>query len=150
MFPYDINNHHELFIRLYHIRTYEAMLNEWHEEKKASRLTDIDRDMAITHAEKRLIDMKRAARKFLREEREKHEDLPHLVKDDGMNGYVVLLPLPENITDAETADEWFRDWEYIEYRYTPYDCTGQLFTRWYKIINRNGRFYAYHSVGCDC
>ena len=59
------------------------------------------------------------------------------------------MPLPKTITDEETAREWFEYNEYMHIRPSMYDCTGQLFTSWYKIIERNGRFYAYHCVSLD-
>ena len=30
-----------------------------------------------------------------------------------------------------------------------YDCTGQLFTNWFKLIRRRGHWFAYHSIGRD-
>lgn len=73
-----------------------------------------------------------------------------MVKSYGMDGYVLKFPLPENITSAEDADEYFREYEYLYYRPSAYDCTGQHFTSWYKIFRKpDGRFWAYHSVSVD-
>lgn len=95
-------------------------------------------------------DQKRAIRAHLARQEARLQNAPRLVRDDGINGGVVHLPLPEGIRTAEQADQWFRDNEYLEYQWGPYDCTGQLFTRWYKIHHRpDGRFWAYHSVGRD-
>lgn len=32
---------------------------------------------------------------------------------------------------------------------TAYDCTGQAFTAWYRIVKMQGRFFAYHDVAYD-
>ena len=73
-----------------------------------------------------------------------------MVKSYGMDGYVLKFPLPGSITSAEDADEYFREYEYLYYRPSAYDCTGQHFTSWYKIFRKpDGRFWAYHSVSVD-
>lgn len=73
-----------------------------------------------------------------------------MVRSYGMDGYVLKFPLPESITSAEDADEYFREYEYLYYRPSAFDCTGQHFTSWYKIFRKpNGRFWAYHSVSVD-
>ena len=92
---------------------------------------------------------KRAVRDYYRKHRYSFDDDPRIIRD-GSDECIVLTPLPKDINNAETADEWFKAFEYIPIRYSAYDCTGQIFTGWYKIIYRNGRFYAYHSLKCDC
>ena len=73
-----------------------------------------------------------------------------IVRDYGMDGVIVKFPLPEELTSAEEADEYFREYEYIYFYPSPYDCTGQQFTSWYKIFRKpDGRFWAYHSIGVD-
>ena len=62
---------------------------------------------------------------------------------------ISLVELPESIETAEEADEYFREYEYLHYRPSMYDCTGQRFTEWYKIFKRRGRYMAYHAVGMD-
>lgn len=65
-------------------------------------------------------------------------------------GYtVLLLPLPESIRSDDEARDWFMENEYIHFRPSPYDCTGQSFTSWYKLFQRNGKFWAYHGVSMD-
>lgn len=71
------------------------------------------------------------------------------VQDYGMDGYVVLFPLPEYVKTMDEAKDYFEECEYIHYRPSAYDCTGQAFTSWYKLFVRNGRFHAYHSVAFD-
>lgn len=72
-----------------------------------------------------------------------------VVKDYGDGSAIILQELPETIQTPEEADEYFRENLYMECRPSMYDCTGQLFTHWYKIFRRRGRFMVYHSVGCD-
>ena len=71
-----------------------------------------------------------------------------IVKDDGADGYIELREMPR-FDSLEEADEWFKNCYYLEYRPSPYDCTGQRFTVWYKLFQRRGRWWAYHSVGVD-
>ena len=72
-----------------------------------------------------------------------------LVKDDGIDGYVELVSIPDVFDTADAADEFFRDFLYMECRPSMYDCTGQAFTGWYKLFKRHGRYHAYHSVAVD-
>lgn len=75
-----------------------------------------------------------------------------IVKDDGMDGYIELVSLPEvidTIDGEDGANEFFKTFLEIQYRPTYYDCTGQAFTSWYKLFKRNGQFWAYHSVCFD-
>lgn len=72
----------------------------------------------------------------------------YAIRDDG-DSAIVVLPLPEDITTKEEAERFFRENEYIEYRPTYYDCTGQLFTSWHSILRRAGRWYLYHCISRD-
>lgn len=67
----------------------------------------------------------------------------------GIDGYVELITFPEEIDSARLAEELFRAYIRMEYRPTYYDCTGQHFTRWYKVFKRGGRYCVYHSIGID-
>lgn len=77
-----------------------------------------------------------------------------LIKDDWIDGSIVLVELPSEINSVkidsfELADEYFKAYEYRKCRHSAYDCTGQSFTSWYKIIKRNNKFYAYHCISFD-
>lgn len=72
-----------------------------------------------------------------------------LVKEYGIDGYIELVALPENIDSEAKANSYFHEYIYIEPVNSLFDCTGKAFTGWYKLFNRNGRFYAYHSVNMD-
>ena len=75
-----------------------------------------------------------------------------IVKDEGIDGYIELVSIPEVIDtlDGEDgADEFFKTFLEIHARPSMYDCTGQAFTSWYKLFKRRGQFWAYHSVCFD-
>lgn len=95
----------------------------------------------------KILKRKRKIREIYKQENEKPER--HIVHDNGIDGYIELLQLPEEITKRETADEWFQYNEYRECVPSAFDCTGQRFTSWYKLVNRNGRWWVYHSISVD-
>lgn len=77
-----------------------------------------------------------------------------LIKDDWIDGSIVLVEFPSEINSVkidsfELAEEYFKAYEYRKCRPSMYDCTGQSFTSWYKIIKRNNKFYAYHCISFD-
>ena len=72
-----------------------------------------------------------------------------VVKDYGIDGFIEFVTLPEGIDNEKYADEFFHRYVYIEPVNSLYDCTGKIFTSWYKLFKRKGRFYAYHSVSVD-
>lgn len=74
-----------------------------------------------------------------------------IVEDRGIDGYIELVQLPNELDKASKADadEWFRWNRYYEYYPTAYDCSGQRFTNWYKLHRRCGHWFAYHSVSRD-
>jgi len=99
-------------------------------------------------AEERLHDhvcnLKRDIRKYNRQP----SGDPRVLRSD-FDSALVLLPLPEFLTGMEAATEYFLSEEYRVCRPSMYDCTGQVFTNWFKIILRHGRFWAYHSMSMD-
>ena len=90
-----------------------------------------------------IIEIKQEIRKY-------NHEVPcsRLVKDYGIDGYIELYELP-NYDDIKDAREYFEECERICYTPSPYDCTGQAFTVWYKIFKRWGRTWVYHRVGFD-
>ena len=95
--------------------------------------------------------IKKEIRDYYKREGERKE---RLIKDNGMDGCIVLFKFPSEINSIkidsfDLADEYFKAYEYRRCRPSMYDCTGQSFTNWYKIIKRNNKFYAYHSIGFD-
>lgn len=75
-----------------------------------------------------------------------------LVKDYGIDGFVELQALSSNIgrNDIESAEEDFMEHWYIDGPNVPWDCSGQMFTSWYKLVYRDNRWWAYHRVAVDC
>lgn len=74
------------------------------------------------------------------------------VKDFSDGSAILLVPIREayfNLT-AEDVARIFEDKYEMRCANSPYDCTGQMFTVWYKLIKRRGMWYAYHYIGCDC
>lgn len=85
-----------------------------------------------------LIRLKRAMRKFMREQPPCRE---WIVKDYYDGSCIQLEQLPDEL-DSYTEDEvqeWFMRNRYMTAAPSQYDCTGQRFTNW----------FAYHSIGID-
>ena len=76
----------------------------------------------------------------------------HCVKDFGDGSAIVLLPImgTHSDTSLDEAIRIFEDNYEMRCANSPYDCTGQMFTVWYKLVKRQGMWYAYHYIGCDC
>lgn len=96
-------------------------------------------------------EIKREIRNYYKREGERKE---RLIKDYGIDGSIVLVELPSEINSIkidsfELAEEYFKAYEYRRCRLSMYDCTGDSYTVWYKIIKRNNKFYAYHYIGFD-
>ena len=97
-------------------------------------------------------EIKKEIRDYYKKREEERKEW--LIKDDGIDGGIVLFELPSEINSVkidsfELAKEYFEAYEYRRCRPSMYDCTGQSFTIWYKIIKRNNKFYAYHQIGFD-
>ena len=109
-------------------------------ERKAE-IKDAD---TIAVCDERVVELKRDLRKYFHRPVSKRR----VIQNDS-DGYIELFPLPEGLESLEDAREWFENMEYLEYRPSLYDCTGQLFTSWYKVFPRRGGFYVYHRVSID-
>lgn len=94
--------------------------------------------------EKRIAEQKREIRKFHKKISDRR-----LVKDDGMDGYVLLIELPETLKSMQDAVEYFKLHEVICAVPSIFDCTGQAFTAAFKVFERRGKFMAYHAVRFD-
>ena len=90
-------------------------------------------------------DIKRVIRSYLH--KEKSHD--RIIKDYGIDGYILLMELPDFLENQEDAEEYFEKCHVIHAFPSIFDCTGQAFTSWYKIFKRRNRFHAYHSVSFD-
>lgn len=72
-----------------------------------------------------------------------------IIKEYGINGYIVLVNLPNELNTMEEAMDYFERNEKISCPNSIYDCTGYPFTSWYKIFKRRNRFMAYHRISFD-
>lgn len=103
-------------------------------------------DKDVTSVLDKIVEKKREIRKYHKSTEKKDR---HLVKDKGIDGYIELIELPDYIESREEAKEYFESEEELRCLPSAYDCTGQLFTGWYKIFKRRGKWMAYHSICCD-
>ena len=60
----------------------------------------------------------------------------HIIKDNGIDGYIELVELPENISCKEEAVNYFEMEKVLHAQPRSYDCTGQAVTLWYKLFQR--------------
>ncbi len=101
----------------------------------------------VARRDRHIADVKREIREFT------HRAASHnyIVEERGCDGYIELVQLPEELDTANKVDaaEWFRANRYLEYFPTPYDCSGQKFTNWFKLVRRQDHWFAYHSVSID-
>lgn len=63
--------------------------------------------------------------------------------------YIELLQLPKEVRTLEIAKTWFDTNELLVCRPSMYDCTGQKFTGGTTFVERNGRWWVYHTVYID-
>lgn len=91
-----------------------------------------------------LDDLKRSIREY--------RDRPtlNIIKEYGIDGFIELDALPEQIETELDAEEYFEENMRLVCTPSQYDCTGQLFTSWHKLVKRRGRWYVYHAIACDC
>lgn len=94
-----------------------------------------------------MVDIKREIRAYTHRPAED----TRIVQERGCDGYIELVQLPGELDKAhkEIAADWFRANRYLEFYPTPYDCSGQKFTNWFKLFRRRGHWFAYHSVSID-
>lgn len=95
------------------------------------------------------IDYETAYKKAIRDYNKQPFTDYRCIKNYGIDGGIYLIKVPENIRTDWGARQWFMENEYSEYVPSPYDCTGQVSTRWWKLIKRNNKYYIYHSVSVD-
>ena len=73
-----------------------------------------------------------------------------IIADNGVDGFIELVSIPEIFATAEEAEEFFNDFIFIPEVNSNYDCTGKPFTCWHKIARRGSRYVIYHQVSIDC
>lgn len=82
---------------------------------------------------------------FKRKDAELKRKIIHADYDE----YIELLQLPEEVKTLEIAKTWFDVNERRVCRPSMYDCTGQRFTGGTTFVERNGRWWVYHTVYLD-
>lgn len=95
---------------------------------------------------------KHRLRHDMAQEEMRHFQAGYCVKDFGDGSIILLLPIMGTYfnTSLNEAIRIFEDNYKLRCANSPYDCTGQMFTIWYKLVKRQGMWYAYHYIGCDC
>ena len=127
---------------------YEAVYFYEHEMLPIARANC--EDAVLAHAKEHIADLKRAIRTYNHRQEKLLAEPEYLVKDYGIDGYVIRFPLPAWVETEEDAEEYFREELELHYRPSMYDCTGQLFTSWHKIYRKpDGSWWCYHSIACD-
>ena len=96
--------------------------------------------------EEEIKELKQSIRIYFKNQSRKLEER---VFDADYDGATFLIELPEEIKTEEIAEAWFEGNEYCECIPSQYDCTGQAFTAWHKLVKRNGRWWCYHRVCFD-
>lgn len=117
------------------LRLWEELTEDLKDRFDEDRLEKIYSDIA---------GMKREIREYVNRSSDRR-----LVKDEGIDGGVFLIRCPDEVTDESLAEEWFENCERIVPRWYPWDCTGQAFTNWHKVVKRRGRWWCYHSISRD-
>lgn len=130
----QVRNSSDLKVAYEVLSIYSELLSE-HEEIEPKKMELVKEKIA---------EQKREIRKFHKKSSDRR-----LVKDDGIDGYVLLIELPETLENLRDAEEYFEERETICAVPSMFDCTGQAFTSWFKVFKRRGRFMAYHSIGFD-
>lgn len=94
-------------------------------------------------------DLKRKWRKALAEYNERES---YVVWSDDCN-FMELIPVicddGEEYTKEEIEEAFRNSDRFYERPNSWYDCTGKLFTVWYKVFKRRGQWHVYHMVGAD-
>lgn len=81
---------------------------------------------------------------------ENRKDPVSIIDSNDYGYYTELIKLPEFIKTENEADYYFKYHYYSEYIPSQYDCTGQHFTIWYKIVKRSYGYVVFNHVGIDC
>ena len=96
---------------------------------------------------------KEIARELIIEQKRKIRKITNKPIEEGSvfqndyDGAIFKRPFPEYITAKDDAIEYFEEYERLYTYPSPYDCTGQLFTSWYKVFQKpNGEWWYYHCV----
>ena len=126
-------------------------INNDRDLRVAYEILSILNDKAILNAAtdpQKLADHIKHIKRTVREYRDRPRSQAQIVENLG-DYMVVVLPLPATLKGKDDADAYFLNNYYQEAYPSAYDCTGQIFTSWYKIFERRGQFWAYHATAMD-
>ena len=112
----------------------------FYEEQIASGRYDDDQ---LAHPKEFLVELKRSVRKYLH----RPPITTRMVANFGDS--CITLDIWDDMESYEAVVDKFMRTQYMEYRWSPFDCTGQLFTHWYKIWEKDGKWLVYHCFGRD-
>lgn len=90
----------------------------------------------------------RETKKAIREYNARPIDESRVIKAD-FDSMVALIRMPDYINSDEAAVDYFDEAIRREAQPSMYDCTGQIFTVWWKIFKRHGRYWVYHATAMD-
>ena len=96
-------------------------------------------------SKKTITELKHEVRRYTKQEDTKRK----VIKEYGIDGFIELIDLPEEVTTLSEAAQYFLENIKIECSPTCYGCTGKLFTGWFKVFRRNDRYIIYHMVCRD-
>lgn len=74
-----------------------------------------------------------------------------LVRYSYTDGFVCVIDMPkyfDNLDESEVKKH-FEENHIAPRPNLMYDCTGQAFTSWFKVVRRGGRWVVYHSIKFD-
>lgn len=114
------------------------------ELRTAYEILDILADREGDRANQHRNGIKRAIREY----RDRSIEQERVIKQD-YDSLLVVLQLPQELKTFDQADAYFQRNYYREAWPSMYDCTGQIFTTWYKIFRRGGQYWAYHATAMD-
>ncbi len=127
---YTIHNTNDLRLAYEHMRFIKAFIKGY---------PSVDK----TKTNQLLMETKQAIRTYNKKSSDRH-----IVKDNGIDGFIEIIRFPKSIT-MENAQKYFDENERITCKPSAYDCTGQPFTLWNKICERQGRVICYHEIAYD-
>lgn len=110
----------------------------------AYELLNICREIGYSEEGEKIKEIKREIRKY-----HKIHKKEKLIRNDGIDGYVTLIELPDYLENKEEAEDYFGEHHAICAKTSAFDCTGQAFTSGVHIFRRRNHWMAYHSVAFD-
>lgn len=126
-----------------YIKTREDLKRRWitlrFMEKTLAELQDVTKSQA-EKSRAFIKDLKQSIREY------NHRKTDRRIITGDYDSVLVLVDVPQGVTDI---DAWFDENERLVYMPSMYDCTGQAFTEWYKVVKRAGGYKVYHMIGYD-